>query len=405
MLLNYGGHRSERSKRIYQYRCKGARLQGVAADCQTIGGKRIDQAVVEVFLEVTQPAAMEAAERANEEARKQRETVRRYWEYQIEKAQYEAQRAERQFHAVEPENRLVVRQLEKRWNARLAELEAVRARAQQALQDESLLSDEELSKIGFLSADLEAIWSTATTTNRDRKRLLRCLLEEVQLSTEEEHYDVKIVWKGGATTLRKVRRIRAGQAHRTPEDTIALVRQLAADFDDAQIARILNKQGRRTGLGNAFTKEKVVSLRGHNRIPACSSLRAQDPREGPFNADEAARELGVSMTTIHRWLREGILAGQQITLGAPWRIVLTDDVRRRLAGGDAPAGWVGLTEAARRLGLSKSHVAYLVNSGKLAAVHATVGKRRCWRIDVSSTTHGEQERLFDQMTNDLPQEA
>lgn len=405
MVMGYGGHRSVRAKRTYQYRCKAARMQGVGPDCQTIGGKRIDRVVVDVFLEATQPAAMEAAPLANEEARSEREAARRYWDFQIEKAEYETQRAERQYHAVEPENRIVARELERRWDARLVELEAVRAQAQEAMPGQPLLSQEELGKIRLLSADLEAIWNAPTTTNRDRKRLLRCLIEDVWLRTEAEHYDVKIVWKGGATTEKVVPRIKAGKAQATSEETIELVKKLAREFDDAQIARILNKQGRRTGLDNPFSTENVRSLRGHYQIPACSRRKAQDPREGPFNADEAARELGVTMSTIHRWLREGVLAGTQATSGAPWRIVLTEEVRRRLSGEEAPAGWVGLTAAARRLGLSKSHVAYLVNMGKLPAVHTTIGKRRCWRIDVSSTTCGNQVSLLDQMTNDRSEDS
>jgi excisionase family DNA binding protein len=91
------------------------------------------------------------------------------------------------------------------------------------------------------------------------------------------------------------------------------------------------------------------------------------------------------------------VAGEQSVSGAPWRIVLTQEVRHRLSGGDAPAGWVGLSEAARRLGLGKSHVAYLVKQGKLNAMRTKVGSRQCWRIDVSSATYGRQADLLDQM--------
>jgi excisionase family DNA binding protein len=143
----------------------------------------------------------------------------------------------------------------------------------------------------------------------------------------------------------------------------------------------------------------VRSLRGKHQIPACTQKKPRDEREGPFTADEAADELGVTMGTIHRWLRAGVLAGEQATPRAPWRIILTEQVRRRLRGGDAPVGWVGLDEAARRLGLGKSHVAYLVKQGKLNAVRTTVGKRQCWRIDVSSATCGRQPDLFDQTRN------
>lgn len=324
MRLSYGGHHRQR---VYQYRCSSARKPRGGTDCQVLGGKRIDQAVVEVFLEATRPCAVEAARRANEEARSSGEALRLYWAHQIEKAQYEAQRAERQYMAAEPENRVVARELERRWNVQLEELDRVRDQAEQALRAPLLLSEEELKKIHLLSAELREVWEAPTTTHRDRKRLLRCLIEEVQLRTEEGHYHIRIVWKGGATTEREVLRGKGGWAQRTPEGTVALVRKLAREFDDAQIARILNKQGRRSGLGNPFTQQSVTSLRGKHRISKCGKKIARDTLEDPFTADEAAHELGVTMSTVHRWLREGVLAGEQLTPGAPWRIVLTEEVR------------------------------------------------------------------------------
>jgi hypothetical protein len=173
----------------------------------------------------------------------------------------------------------------------------VRREAEQALQAPTLLSDEERRKIRVLGADLSAIWEAPTTTNRDRKRLLRCLIEEVQLRVEQTRHAVRIVWKGGGVTEREVVRGKPGWAQRTQEDTIALVRELAREFDDAQSARILNKQGRRSGLGNPFTQPSVTSLRGKHGIAKCPHKIAQDPIEGPFTADEAARELGVTMST------------------------------------------------------------------------------------------------------------
>ncbi len=172
-----------------------------------------------------------------------------------------------------------------------------------------------------------------------------------------------------------------------------------------QIALILDKQRRRSGRGIAFTTQAVTSLRGKHRIPKCPSNIGTEARHGPFSAEQAAHELGVSMGTVHRWLRDGVLAGEQLTPGAPWRIVLTAEVRARLSGGDAPAGWVGVTEAARRLGVSTSQVAYWVKSEKLAAQRVTVGKRSCWRIDVESATCGKQAALFDQMTNAQSKES
>jgi len=392
MGLSYGG--ASRA-RVYQYRCSQARAQQGGPDCQVVGGKRVDQAVVEVFLEATTPSTAEAARLANEEASRESEALRLYWAHQIERAQYEAQRAERQYLAVEPENRIVGRELERRWEQALKELERVRVEAEQVVEDPRLLSANDLENVHLLGQELRTVWDAETTTNRDRKRLLRCLIEEVQLRTEEDHYTVRIVWKGGATTERELVRGPAGWARRTPEDTVELVRQLATEFDDAQIARILNKQGRRSGRGIAFTQSAITSLRGKNQIPKCAKTVVTDPRQGPFNAEQAARELGVTMGTVHRWLRDGVLAGEQLTAGAPWRIVLTDETRERLAGAQAPEDWVGVTEAARRLGVSTSQVTYWVRSGKLAAVRVTVGKRKCWRIDIKSATCGQQHELFE----------
>lgn len=402
MGLGYGG--SMRSQ-VYQYRCTKSHDRYGGPYCQIIGGKRIDHTVSALFLEATAPCAGDAVRLANEEARRESEALRLYWAHQVEKAHYAAQRAERQYQAVEPENRVVARELERRWEEALQELERVRHRSEQVREDPQLLSAEELENVHLLGLELREVWDAPTTTHRDRKRLLRCLIEEVQLRTEEDHYAVRVVWKGGATTEREVTRGAAGWARRTPQDTVELVRQLAREFDDAQIARILNNQGRRSGRGVAFTAPAVRSLRSNNRIPKCAKTIVTDPRHGPFNAEQAARELGVTRGTVHRWLRDGVLAGEQLTSGAPWRIVLTDEVRERLAGGDAPPGWVGLIEAARRLGVSKSHVAYWVKIGKLAAVRVTVGKRRCWRIDVDSATCGPQGGLFDQMTNPRSRET
>ena len=396
MYVSYGGHRSERAHRTMQYRCSQSRNQIGGTDCQTIGGKRIDQTVVGVFLEVVRPAGLEALQRIEEQWQADNRAVEHWWQLQVEKAEYEAKRAERQFQAVEPENRMVVRELERRWNDKLNELERVRQQAQSARAKTVPLSEEEMVRARYLADNLDELWRSPTTTNRDRKRLLRCLIEEVQLTTEDQRYRVRIIWKGGAVTDREVERRPACGITRTSADSIELVRQLAQEFDDAQIARILNRQGRRTGFGNPFTQSNVLSLRGRHQIPKGSKKQPRNPKEGPFTADEAAAELSVTESTIHRWLREGVLAGEQMAPGAPWRIVLTDEVRRKLAGGDAPEGWVSLGEAARRLGLSKSHVVYLIKTGRIEAMQTIIRKQRRWRINVESATCGRQAEMFNE---------
>ena len=399
MQLNYGGSAGGPRGRTPQYRCRGGvhSTRG-GSECQIAGGQRIDDVVTQAFLAAVEPAQVEIAARAEELAHRQGDERERLWRLQIEKAEYEAKRAERQFMAIDPDNRLVARTLERQWNDRLVDVESVRARAAESRTDQAPVDDQAWERMRSLAADLPAVWEAPTTTDRDRKRLLRCLIEEVQLRQEETRRLIAIIWKGGARTDRQIERRRRGAASfRTPEDTVQLVRKLAVEFDDTQIAHILNKQGRRTGLDNPFDTVKVCSLRGKNRIPACKTRWEPDPVVGPFTADQAAEQLGVAVSSIYRWLADGVLAGRQATPGAPWRIPLPREVRDRLTGGEAPAGWVGVSEAARRLGLSTSHVSYMVKTGKLPAVRARVGKRTCWRIDVSSATCGRQTDIVDQM--------
>lgn len=273
---------------------------------------------------------------------------------QIEKAQYDASRAERQYNAVDPENRVVARTLEARWEARLRELSEMKLRADRQKQERRPLNETEIEKTHRLGDDIELIWNSDTTTNQDRKQLLRAIIEEVQLRTEERSYLITILWKGGATSEREIERRRSYNRSSTPAETVDLVRDLAPEFDDAQIARILCKQGRRTGRGNTFTGQRVAALRNRHGIPNYPKPQPKDEREGPFTADEAAAELEVSSSTIMRWIRDGLLPARQSTPGAPWRIILTDELRRKLTCGEAPENWVGLTDASRHLGLPKN---------------------------------------------------
>ncbi len=400
LKVSYGGHKSRIARRIYQYRCFGSRHEIGGSDCQVIGGKRVDAVVVAAFIEVTQPAAEEVVKAAIDLANDKNSSLIKYWELQIEKASYEAQRAFRQYDGVEPENRLVARTLEKIWEEKISELEQIKIKAKEAAPKVTTLTDSDVDRIRKLSRNLGKIWGAETTTNVDRKRLLRTVIEEVQLNTSETSYAVKIIWKGGAITEKSVPRLKSGNVNATSEDDIELIRKLATEFDDAQIARTLSKQGRKSGRGNPYTKSSVMSIRGKHQIPACKPKQEKDPVAGPFTADEAAKELSVGMSTVQRWLKEGLIVGKQLTPGAPWQIILDTETRNRLTGGDAPQGWIGLTAAAEYLNTSKAQVAYLVKTGKIGAVRTSVGKRSCWKIDVLSYRYMDQTQLFNQMNTE-----
>jgi hypothetical protein len=176
---------------------------------------------------------------------------------------------------------------------------------------------------------------------------------------------------------------------RTDEDTIALMTRLATHYSDDVIAGILNRQGRRTAYGERFTANQVGSLRRYRNIP-----RFQPPAESPTGElatmDEAAKILGVAPSTIHRWLNDGFIAGQQLTPGAPWRICITDELRGRFLE-EAPPGFLPMLEATRRLGVSRQTILQRVKRGELEAVHVRCGRRKGLRIRVLDT----HPSLFD----------
>jgi hypothetical protein len=189
----------------------------------------------------------------------------------VERARYEAERAERQYRAVEPENRLAARGLETEWEKRLRDLalaEAELARREQ--QRSRTLNPEEKKKLRSLGSDLHQVWTAPTTTDRDRKELLRALLEEVIVTVNKPECSAHrtLRWKGGALNEIDLALPRmTPKGLHTDDDTICLLRRLAVHYPDGVIAGILNRQGRRTASGERFTANHVSSLRRYRQIP------------------------------------------------------------------------------------------------------------------------------------------
>ena len=200
--------------------------------------------------------------------------------------------------------------------------------------------------------------------------------------------ELEIVWEGGARSELCVPLIRRGpERHRTAQDTVELIRQLAVHSSDQQIAAILNKQGRRTGTGLVFNQSRVKHVRQQHEIPAAPP---RDPDSDLVTIQQAAAELGVGNPTIYRWLKAGLLPGEQTTPHAPWRIHLTDAVRAKFVP-DVPADYLALNDAAKRLGCARQTVLHKVQRGELHAVQVTQGRRKGVRIKVS----GDGAGLFD----------
>ncbi len=367
------------------YHCSGKDLvNGRGVYCLNIGGLQIDEAVTTAFLTALTPAAVDATLAAAHQLDADHDAALAQWRLAVERARYEAERAERRYRAVEPENRLVARGLEAEWERRLRDLEqAQRELAGRESQRPHALGPADTERLRALGDDLRLVWIASTTTARDKKELLRTLLEDVVIAVEraEARAHLTLRWRGGTVTELEVSLPHSNPPRiRTDEDSLALIRRLAPHYPDAVIAGILNRQGRRTVHGERFTAVHVGSLRRYRGIPRCEPP-ADRPDGELVTIKKAAGILGVAPSTLHRWLTAGIIVGEQLTPGAPWRIRITDDLRARFVE-NAPPDYLPMLEARLRLGVSRQTVLQRVKRGELEAVHVRRGRRKGLRIKV-----------------------
>ena len=192
------------------------------------------------------------------------------------------------------------------------------------------LTAEELDWVTRAGADVRAIFNAPSTTWQERKQLLRCIIAEIVITIRkvDRQADLRIIWEGGSATEFTMALTRPGGHFRTTdEEIVALVRRLAAHYDDTTIAVILGRNQRRTATGLQFTKSRVKSLRVAKGIEAFApvTVTPEDDNAMVVGINKAEQMLGVSKATVYRWLRNGFITGEQIVAGGPWRIRIDDD--------------------------------------------------------------------------------
>lgn len=372
------------------YCTAGGLVNGRGVFHMRIGGLAIQTAVAEVFLAALAPTALQACLTAAQQLEDGHDAALAQWRREVQRAQYAAGKAERRYRAVDPDNRLVARGLETEWEKALVALADAQAElARRETARPKTLTPAERAAILALGDDLDQVWASPTTTDKDRKQLLRTLLDEVNITlhrdADRNQASLILRWKGGAISDLAVPIKRKPPKIRTDEDTVDLVRRLAVHYPDPVIAGILNRQGRRTPRGLSYTATRVQGLRHYWGID-CHQPSDQ-PQEGPvLTVADAAAELGIAPSTLHRWLNDGFVAGEQLTPGAPWRIRLTDQLRALFVD-DTPDGWLPMLEATLALGVTRQTVLQRVKRGELRAVHVRTGRRKGLRIEVPTPTN------------------
>jgi len=322
--------RYPRNRRTPTYECNQAHTHHAARTCQALHGDGIDAAVTQQFLEAIQPAHLEVSLATLDQLEARARQVERQWQLRLERAQYEADAARRRFCAVEPANRLVARSLEHDWHEKLAEVERLGREA--ATRPQPVLGGigpEQRARIVALAQDLPAVWAAPTTTNTERKQLLRCLIKDVTLTKRQTTFHLAIRWQTEAwTTLELARPARPCNARRTAPAIIARIRALAPTHTDRQIAALLNQDGAIPAQGAQFSASKVKRLRYAYAIatscPEGPEACATGPRgDGRSAARAAAELLQVDVGTIADWCAAGKLDYVQSAPHSPRWITLT----------------------------------------------------------------------------------
>jgi len=305
MTVRYRGRGQEISP---EYVCQGAGKAQAWPHCQTVPGAGVDAAIGELLVEAMASAALEVALGVQDELQARIDEVDALRRQQVERARYEAESARRRFMQVDPENRLVADELEADWNNKLRALEAAREEFEQRRDADRLVLDEANKKrVCDLAKNFPRLWKDPKTSDRDRKRMVRLLLEDVTLS-KNEAISVDVRFKGGAhRSLLLPRPLTSWQMRQLPRETVSEIDRLLEEHTDGEVAHILNERGIVSGTGRRFGGRRVRVIR---RAYELASRKVRLGARGLLTLDEIAARLGVCKDTIKSWRRQGQLPVQ-----------------------------------------------------------------------------------------------
>ncbi len=331
MRVHYGG-RSGRNAAVVYYQCTASSGQPEGKQlCSLCGGFQVEQAVVEAVLASLAPVRMEALAQASGQLAGTRAQKRRQLELELERAGFEAGRCQRQYDAAEPENRLVARTLERRWNEALEHAAALEQELSQLDPWPSALSLQEVDDLHKLASDLPALWHHEAAPFDLKKRIVRAVIKEIVVYVEATALRVLVHWQGGEHTEINLRKRKAGE-HRwkTADSTLALIEQLARLMSDQQIAAQLNRMRIKSAKGHGWTRGRAGVFRKDNAIANYTPGERQ--ARGELTIEEVANRLEVSYSTVQRMIKQHRLPARQVCPGAPWIIRAEDADSIRCCG-------------------------------------------------------------------------
>ncbi len=283
------------------YDCKRSRVDGVGTPgCRGVMGEVIEQAVAKRLLAAVAPEQITLALKATDTVTDRRSRASRAAQLRVERARYDAARAERAFHQCDPENRLVARSLESRWEAKLRELQDAETKLARQATETALPARAEIEA---LARDLPRLWTAPSTSHRDRKRLLRALIADVTLTCQPEEPEIQIGirWQSGASEQLTVLRPAAARSARA-QAVFEIIRELGPTHTNQQLADHLNQTGWLTASGRPFTEDSARWMRWKHRIPSPPKLPPDE-----LGIHDLAQRLNVGDSVIYRWIKQGKL--------------------------------------------------------------------------------------------------
>jgi DNA invertase Pin-like site-specific DNA recombinase len=368
-----------------RYVCRDAAMRYATSTCQSFGQRYLDEAVCACFFEAVKPAQLATLLAALSTLEQERQAREKGWQLRLERARYDVRLAQRQYDAVDPENRLVARELEKRWNLALEALSGLE-REYAVAQKTALspLTPEEQEAVRQLTLNVPAVWEAPTTTMADRKRLLRTIIQEITLTpTAPRQATMTILWSGGMTTSHEVVCPPIGWHCLAEASLVERLRELASRLPDHRIAELLNAEDVCTPTGKPWTTGRVASLRKQHTIatacpvePGLIAVRG----DGLISTAEAARRLQISSSLVHVWVGHGVLSGDQRGAGSALWVRLSEQETARLCGQVPCADFLSIRDLMRCHQCSAEEVWQYVRRGTYLPYRRLAGHRWEWRF-------------------------
>jgi len=310
------------------YECNWRKREGLSKTfCMSIACGPLDRIVENRVLEVVNSEQLQLALEAYEILQQRDQQISGQWQLRLQRAEYQAQLAQKRYEQVDPENRLVASTLEQRWNAALVELETLKTQIADMQNQQSVLTSHQREEVLALAQNLPHLWQSEKTSAKDKKRILKLLIQDITVEKPESSVALlHIRWQGGLREDVRVDLPRpAAECWRHSEALVDRVRELAQDHSDQEIADLFNAEGLKSNKGNSFTRSSVSWIRCKHHILAVDKKKPEEQ-----TVQQIAERFGVKPSVVYYWISRKVLPARRLNPGSPYWITLDAQKEKEL---------------------------------------------------------------------------